>query len=399
VVDARNANVRKTKMVSKLKAAVLATSILVSGCAAPENLTRLSSVATLFNDANIVQNFSNMRASFNAVDIAAAPSVSALPQGQRLSFNAGFDEWRTARDTTAIVVLRDGQIVFEDYFLGTSQDDHRISWSVAKSYLSALFGVLIARGDIQSIEDQVTLYAPELVGSAYEGASIRNVLQMSSGVVFNENYNSYFSDINRMGRLLATGGSMDEFAAGIDRRFAQPGDEWRYVSIDTHVLSMVLRNATGRSLPDLMSEYILQPLDVASGAYYLTDGVGVAFALGGLNLTTRDYARFGEMMRLNGSFQGVNIVPADWVVESTVASANTPQGAFQYGYQWWIPPNAREGEFFAMGVYGQFIYVDRTNNVVVAVNAADRDFLERGVLEGNIAAFRAISDNARRSEP
>lgn len=380
---------------------LIASSVVIFGCTAPkiESLARLNSVFTLFDKENIVENFSNMQTLFNAVDIPAAPTSHELRQGQELSFKPGFDDWRTARETTAIVVLRDGQIVFEEYYLGTSQEDHRISWSVAKSYLSALVGVLIARGDIQSIDDQVTLYVPELISSAYEGASIKNVLQMSSGVVFNEDYQSYFSDINRMGRVLATGGSMDEFTIDVDRRFAEPGDQWRYVSTDTHVLSMVVRNATGRSLPDLMSEYILHPLGVEPGAYYLADGLDVAFALGGLNLTTRDYARFGELMRLNGVFQGARIVPADWVAESTVPSANTPQGAFQYGYQWWIPPMAHEGEFFAMGVYGQFIYVDRASGVVIAVNAADRDFLMPGVLNENIAAFRAISDNAQRSRP
>ncbi len=383
----------------KTIAILVATSTALSGCAAPElgTVDRLHSVFTLFNEAEIVQNFSNMRASFNAVDITAASSRTALPQGQRLSFLPAFDAWRMSRDTTAIVVLKDGKIVFEDYYLGTSQEDHRVSWSVAKSYLSALFGVLIARGDIQSIDDQITRYVPELVGSAYEGASIKNVLQMSSGVVLNENYQSYFSDINKLGRVLATGGSMDTFAAGVDRRFAQPGAEWRDASIDTHVLAMALRNATGRSLPDLMSEYILQPLGVEPGAYYLADGLDVAFALGGLNLTTRDYARFGEMMRSNGQFQGSKIVPAEWVAESTVASAKTMQGAFGYGYHWWMPPDAQDGEFFAMGVYGQYIYVDRPTGVVIAVNSADRDFLRPGVLRENIEAFRAISGNAQRS--
>lgn len=382
-------------------ALLFAVSTFILGCTKPnfENIARLSNVVTLFDAGEIVDNFRNMRMSFNVVDIPAAPTSRVLPQGQELSFNTGFDAWRKARDTTAIVVLKDGQIVYEKYYLGTSQGDHLISWSVAKSYLSALFGVLIARGDIQSIDDQVTLYVPELIGSAYEGANIKNVLQMSSGVVFNENYQSYFSDINRMGRVLATGGSMDAFAASVDQRFAPPGEEWRYVSIDTHVLAMVLRNATGRSLPDLMSEYILGPVGVEHGGYYLADGLDVAFALGGLNLTARDYARFGELMRLNGVFQGTRIVPADWVAESTVPSANTSQGAFQYGYQWWMPPDAKAGEFFAMGVYGQYIYVDRSNGIVIAVNAVDRGFLKPGVLNENIAAFRAISDNARRSRP
>ncbi len=122
--------------------------------------------------------------------------------------------------------------------------------------------------------------------------------------------------------------------------------------------------------------------------YYVTDGEGVEFVLGGLNLTTRDYARLGLLVEQNGLWQGQQIVPADWLAESTAASAPGGEG---YGYQWWLPPQAEPGEVYARGVYGQFIWIDRDRDVVIAVNSADRQFREPGAMDQNIAMFRAIA--------
>ena len=123
----------------------------------------------------------------------------------------------------------------------------------------------------------------------------------------------------------------------------------------------------------------------------MTDGAGVAFVLGGLNLTTRDYARMGQMFLQNGRYNGQQIVPADWIAASTAPSAPTAEGQIGYGYQWWIPQGATEGEFMARGVYGQYIYINRADGVVIATNAADRKFREAGVSDQNIAIFRQIS--------
>ncbi|MCB1407615.1 MAG: serine hydrolase, partial [Rhodobacteraceae bacterium] len=222
------------------------------------------------------------------------------------------------------------------------------------------------------------------------------VLQMSSGVAFNEDYFDFWSDINRMGRVLALGGSMDGFSAGQSGRRAPPGTEWHYVSIDTHVLSMVIRGATGRSIPDLVSERLFQPLGLERDPYYVTDGEGVAFVLGGLNLTTRDYARIGQLVAQGGTWQGRQIVSADWIAESTARSA---PGDVGYGYQWWLPDDAAPGEVYARGVYGQFIWIDRDRDVVIAVNSADRAFRTEGALDTNIAMFRAIARLADRTTP
>jgi CubicO group peptidase (beta-lactamase class C family) len=210
---------------------------------------------------------------------------------------------------------------------------------------------------------------------------------MTSGVAFDENYLDFWSDINKMGRVIALGGSMDDFAAGRHDRTTPPGERWHYVSVDTHVLGMVIRGATGRDVVDLMSERLIVPLGLETTPYYLTDGKGEAFVLGGLNLRTRDYARFGQLM-LEG---GRGIVPAEWIAASTTATAPTAAGTTGYGFQWWVPPGAVPGEFMAQGIYGQYIYIDRAAGTVVVVNAADREFEQPGVEAGNVAMLRALA--------
>ena len=355
------------------------------------DIQRLIGVHSLFAEDRIVRNFSNMDRLFFHADIPFEPGpASPLPLNPRPLPDLA--QWVEERALTAIVVLKDAQIAHEDYFLGTSAEDRRISWSVAKSWLSALLGILLAEGAVASIDEPVTRYAPELAGSAYEGATLRHVLNMASGVRFNEDYFDYRSDINRMGRVLAVGGTLDGFARSVRERAREPGEAFQYVSVDTHVIGMVIRGATGRSVIELMGERMMQPMGLESRPYTITDGRGVAFVLGGLNMTTRDYARFGQMFLQRGYWNGRQIVPADWVAESTAPSAPTQAGRIGYGYQWWVPADATDGETLARGVYGQFVYINEPAGVVIAVNSADRGFREPGAFEQNLAMFRRISE-------
>ncbi len=371
---------------------VLAVVLAALGWWKREELTRLMAVNSLFAEDRIVSNFSNMDTLFLTRPMQGGTPVP-LPEGAPAAMPDGFDAWTETRRVTAIVVLHAGEVVYEDYRLGTGRDDLRVSWSMAKSALSLLLGTLVADGTIPDLDAPVTQYAPLLRGSAYDGATIRDVLLMSSGVRFNEDYMDFWSDINRMGRVLALGGSMDGFAAGLTARRGAPGSDWQYVSIDTHVIGMVIRAASGRSIDELMSERLFQPLGLDRAPYYITDGEGVAFVLGGLNLTTRDFARIGQLVLQNGQWQGQQLVPADWIAESTAPGPHVAEEGTGYGYQWWLPPEARPGEVWARGVYGQNIWIDRTNDVVIAVNSADRDFTEDGVMPTNIAMFRAIADS------
>lgn len=359
-----------------------------------EEIMRLWAVNTLFAPDRIVQNFSHMDRAFLTTPVPRGDGpVSPLPEGAPYDLPDEVETWIEERSVTALVILDEGDLVHESYHLGTGPDDLRISWSVAKSYLSALMGTLVADGTIPDLDAPVTDYAPLLEGSAYEGASIRDVLQMQSGVTFDEDYLDYDSDINRMGRALALGRSMDRFAADLEARDRDPGEQWQYVSIDTHVIGMVIRGATGRSIPDLLSERVIAPLGLEREPYYITDGEGVAFVLGGLNLTTRDYARLGLMFLQGGVYDGTRIVPEGWVDASTTPSANTEPGRIGYGYQWWIPVGAEPGQFMARGIYGQYVYVDQVSGVVIAANAADRQFREPGINEENIRIFRLIAES------
>ena len=373
--------------------AILILAAAVLGVWKREEITRLLAVNSLFAEEKIVGNFSGMDRLFLTVPLDRGDGpASPLREGAAMDPPEGMDDWITQRAVTALVVLKDGAIRHEGYYMGTGPDDRRISWSVAKSYLSALMGIVLQDAAIDSLDDPVTKYAPALIGSAYDGASILNVLQMASGVTFDEDYLDFNSDINRMGRVLALGQSMNGFAAGLRERFTEPGRQWQYVSIDTHVIGMVIEGATGRSVPDLMREKLIAPMGLEADPLYITDGHGTAFVLGGLNLTTRDYARFGQMFLQMGEWNGQQIVPIDWVASSTEPSAPTAPGAEQYGLQWWIAPDAPEGEFYGRGIYGQYIYINRAKGVVIAANGADRAFRNAGVNQQNIAMFRRIAD-------
>jgi CubicO group peptidase (beta-lactamase class C family) len=371
---------------------VIVVGVAALGLLKREEIARLMAVNTLFDADRIVGNFSNMDTLFRTAHVVSpAAAISPLPEGPWMELPDGVADWLARRNTTGIVILSGGAIVYEDYFLGTEATDLRISWSVAKSFLSALLGILIDEGAIASLDEPVVTYAPALRGSAYETATIRQVAQMSSGVVFDEDY----LDINRMGRVLALGGSLDDFTADLTETRGAPGEDWLYVSMDTHVLGMVIRGATGRDVPSLMGEKIIGPLGVQSRAYYVTDSEGVAFALGGLNMMTRDYARFGQMIAQDGRWQGRQIVPAGWIDDALSPSAPTVQGESQYGLQWWLPADARPGEAFAIGVYGQYIWIDRAEDVVIAINAADQNFEDPGVFEENIDVLRQITRAAQ----
>lgn len=372
-------------------------------------IKRLLAANSLFKEGKIDHNFTHMDELFHAQTMTpTAPKKlhtwvsepSPLPtsftfDGKSRDLQAFLKE----TSTTALLVVHDGKIVHENYpnpEKSGGQEARRISWSVAKSFLSAIFGLAVASGEIKSLEDPVSDYVPELKGSAYDGVPIRHVLNMSSGVFFDEDYLSFNSDINKMGRVLAIGGSMDEFAAGLSKTERASGEVRDYVSIDTHVIGMVLRRATGKSVLEYLNENLWSKMGVKESIYYVTDEQGVAFVLGGLNMRTRDYARFGQLFLQDGQWLGQQVLPREWVRASTAnsapASLTDDQG---YGYQWWLPEQADE-EFFAIGIYGQYIYVNRKLNVVIAKNSAHREFRDDGkegfiIKNTTIEAFRAMA--------
>ncbi len=379
---------------------------IIAGAYATE-LKQLYRVVNLFNEDVIVHNFSNMHEVMPTKIIRRSGDVRSFkrsPQDLPKTFtfrgqDFNVENFLQESNSTALLVVKGESITFEEYYLGTTENDLRTSWSMAKSYLSAIFGIAVYEGHIPDLNVAVTNYVPELKGSGYEGVTIKNVLQMSSGVAFNEDYNNFYSDINRFGRMMALGGSFDEFTASLSSE-RQQGTYMQYVSIDTHVLGMVLRSATGTTIEDYLTQKLWSKLGNEQDGSYLVDGLGEPMVLGGLNATTRDYARLGVLFRDNGQINGEQVVPAQWIKDSITPDAphlmpgkrDNAKPVFGYGYQWWVPEHSDQ-EFFALGIYGQYIYINQKANVVIVKNSADTHFSENEYesTHKSLAAFRTIA--------
>jgi hypothetical protein len=283
--------------------------------------------------------------------------------------------------TTGLLVLKDDKIRFEEYYLGNTRDNLNISWSVNKSFVSALIGIAIQEGYIESVDAAVSDIVPELKGSGYDGVRLKDVLQMSSGVRFDEDYGAFFSDINRMGRTIALGNSINEFAASLTSE-RKPGTYNHYVSMDTQVLGMVLKTATKRTPSQYLEEKIWKKIGMQADAKWLVDDMDMELAFGTLNVTLRDYARFGKLYAHYGNWEGEQVVPRQWVIDSITPDAphlmpgDNPflsSRKMGYGYQWWIPENPK-GDFMGRGVYGQYLYVNPIKHVVIVKLSADPDW-------------------------
>lgn len=284
--------------------------------------------------------------------------------------------------TQGFIFIQNDTIQYENYWRGQKEDVEHISWSMAKSYISALFGIAIEEGYIKSINQTVDEYLPELEDSGYGGVKIKDVLQMSSGVKFDETYSDPQSDIQQYWTGFVLRESQDEFASSLINE-RTPGTYNKYVSMDTHVLGMIIAKATGRSLTDYLQEKIWQPIGAEFDAYWIVDGNGMEMALGGLNACLRDFAKLGRLYLNKGKWKGKQIVPAAWF-ESSISSTeehlqpesnNSSDLGIGYGYQWWIL-DGNEGEFLAMGVFNQHIYVNPTTNTVIVKNSANKNYYD-----------------------
>jgi CubicO group peptidase (beta-lactamase class C family) len=306
--------------------------------------------------------------------------------------------------TSALFVLKDGKVRFEQYWRTGGRKVQWISMSVAKSFTSAMVGIAMRDGLIKSLDDPINRYAPKLSGTAYDGVRIKDVLQMSSGARWYEDYNDPKSEIFRLSAAMNAGGSFDEFMSTMERE-TTPGTLCKYNSADTQALGMLLAGATGRSITDFMQEKLVEPLGMESSSYWMDDSRGSEMVAGGLLMTARDFAKLGELYRNGGVWGGQQIVPAAFVAASIkpdgphlapgkpiVADHPLPLG---YGHQWWIPKGNR-GEFTGIGVYNQYVFVDPSRGVVIVKLSANPLY---GTSKGeetnkdveNICAIRAIA--------
>jgi CubicO group peptidase (beta-lactamase class C family) len=376
---------------------------------------RVMKAQTLFDRDEIAWNFTHMAALFPAVTVTAADHPSVLTEGTRLTLPETFTRdthpMNTAaflRDTelTGLLVLQDGQIVHEEYRLGHTATQQHISWSLAKSTISAMLGIAVAEGHIHSVMDPVDRYAPALANTVYAGVPLRDVLHMASGVHFDENYDAPFSDVVTLARAVAFGGDFNAVAQGLGRDHP-PGTVRHYSSFDTQVLAMVLQGATGRPVSRWMQEKLWQPMGAEADAAWLVDGQGMVMGFGGFNAVLRDYGRFGLLYLNDGRVDGKQVVPAEWIRESlrmdaahltpgVSALSDSPLG---YGYQWWIPDDAGQ-DFMGIGVYNQFIYISPSTRTVIVKNSANHRYTtdDYEITMQHLAFFRAVAAAAAQAD-
>ena len=384
--------------------ALVSVTLLVTACSKDPQEERLSWASSLFTGVDQYQNFNRVYEFFPTSELIPSNTPLIFEHGPSIELPSHFifqdnlvnvNEYLSRTDVTALLVLKDGTITYENYWLTGGKSVKWLSASVAKSFISALIGIAIDQGYINSIDDAVTVYVPQLKDSAYDGVRIKDILQMSSGASWNEDYSDPNSDINRSVRIFALGGSLDEFTASLKNE-KKPGTFNRYNSTDTQVLGMLLREATGISVTQYMQKMLWDPIGAEDNAYWLLDSENMEVAYGGFNATARDYAKLGELYRLEGNINGTQIVPSNWIQASITPDAahlmpgenalsDYPLG---YGYQWWIPDDS--GDFMAIGVYNQFIYVSPQNNVVAVQLSANNIYGTNEELS-TLSEFESIS--------
>ena len=358
----------------------------------------------LFTGAPQLENFCRMHELVDTRPMAASSAPREWAVGAPVELPSSFScmgtPWSAADllargETAALLVVKDGVIRHEQYALTGGAAVPWLSMSVAKSFISALVGIAVGEGLIGGVEEPISTYVPVEPGSAYDGVAIRSVLQMSSGARWNEDYHDPNSDAARMAAATSgIGGASHDTLVATMVRENPPDTVCRYNSADTQALACLLRRATGRSVAGYMREKLVEPLGFANPGYWLIDTAGVEMGYAGLNLVARDYAAFGELYRNGGVAGGRQVVPAEWVATSTRSTAphtdpgqpvlgamRLPQG---YGYQWWVT-GGDHGDFMAIGVYNQFIYVAPASAVTIVSLSANRAYGTTPDGSGNLA--------------
>jgi CubicO group peptidase (beta-lactamase class C family) len=285
------------------------------------------------------------------------------------------------KSVAGLLVIKHGNIVFERYRLGNNAQSRWLSYSVTKSVVSMLVGAAIEDGYIESVDEKVTDYLPRLKGSGYEDASIKNILQMASGVEWDETYADPEADINQVS--WDTLELYDYLASkkGID----QPGQRFNYNTAETNLVGTLLRSAIGNNLSVYLEEKIWRPFGMESDASWnLTEEGGGEFGGCCINATLRDYGRLGLFALNNGRLlSGQRVLPKEWIRDSITPSA----GNSEYGYLWWL---GEEGVFAASGIFGQAILVYPAQNLVIAMHSARPDASKAEDWDLQAEMFRAI---------
>lgn len=324
----------------------------------------------------------------------APPAFTYAHEGQQLRL----DDYLARQRVTGLLVIKDGTVLAERYQHGKGPATRFLSASIAKSVVGLLVGIALEEGRIRSLDDKAAAYAPALAGSPYGETSVRDLLQMSSGVRFAEQYDG----TDDLGALI-TGTIAQQTAGGAavllpyrERRVA-PGALFYYSSADTQALGLVLRGATRQSVAEYLSARVWQPMGAAADASFLLDAAGQEAVFAFLHARLEDFGRLGMLLAHDGQAGGRQVVPAGWLREATSATRPhvQPQIAsayFGYGYQFWTFPGAKR-RFALLGVRGQAILVDPELRLVLVQTAVWKSAGDRAARAELLALWRALVEH------
>jgi CubicO group peptidase (beta-lactamase class C family) len=301
-----------------------------------------------------------------AAIITPSPLPLTLPIGEPLDI-PGLDEYMAAQGTAGLVIVQDGKIRLERYGLGFDAAGRWTSFSVAKSFTSTLVGAAIQDGHIDSLEDKVSRYIPGLRGSAYDDVTVRQLLTMSSGVRWNEDYEDPNADVARFNNAKPEAG-LDATVSYMRQlpRAHPPGEVWNYNTGETNLIGVLVSSATGKPLAQYLQERIWHPGGMEAEATWLQGKTGHEIAGCCLQAATRDFARFGLFVLANGNIEGRQIVPQDWFAQATRKQKDIGNPGRGYGFQWWTYD---DGAVAAQGIFGQGIFIDPQRRLVIASNS------------------------------
>jgi CubicO group peptidase (beta-lactamase class C family) len=364
-----------------LAGGVLAQGVTIGGTASEGEATGFSAMFV----GDRFENFRNMSRFVPTSEMS--PSSESWDLGKNhntLKYTGSFldqpttlEEFIGLSDTSALLVIKDGEIIYENYTQGDTRDALHISFSMAKSFTSALLGIALDEGKLDSLDDPIRKYLPELTSATFDDVTVKQVLQMSSGIRFNEAYTDPESDINKMTTMVPPMSYL-EYINTLGREHP-PGTFNHYASINTQLLGILLVRVTGTSLTDYMTRRLWHPLGMEHQGLWTLDEEGYELVMGGLSASARDYAKLGLLYLNNGKREGRRILPEGWVKASVTPDephlmpGENPQSSnvSGYQYQWWTPRDW-DGDFLARGIWGQTIYVHPGKRVVIVKLGADQ---------------------------
>jgi CubicO group peptidase (beta-lactamase class C family) len=368
----------------------------VWGRVAPEDMPKAGAAILMWTPAQQAFGYRNMEKIAPTRTVRRGGAVRPLPKAGRQidpTFAIAGKTYTTKRYMEAfrvsgVLAIKDGRIVLERYGLGRTPRDRWTSFSVAKSVTSTLIGAAIEDGYIKSLDDPVVRYIPQLEESAYDGVTVRELVTMTSGVKWNEDYTDLNSDVAKVGLTISEPG-VNPVVSYMRRlpREAAPGTKWVYKTGETDLAGVLVSNAVGKPLADYLSEKIWAPFGMERDAAWVEDIAGHERGGCCLSMTLRDYGRFGLFMLGGGEAGGRRVLPAGWVEDATRSHVADPG----YGYFWWTLPGGYEAE----GIFGQAIAVFPKDHLVVAINSAWPSADAAASWDAQLAFVRAIQGAAR----